>query len=119
MRKQTFSVRVSGVDQNGTLATAAMTSDAIPFKGAGIWSLNAFITGLTFTGNAPPQVTIEVSNDPAAASFTPMAGAINVTLNDRFYFDDLDSTWKYFRVKYDPQNATGGTKNFDAIQNGQ
>ena len=115
--KQTFSVRVSGVDQNGTAATASMTSDAISFREIGIWSLNAYITGLTFTGNQPPQVTIEVSNDSAAASFTPLTGAINVTLDDRHYFDNLDSTWKFFRVVYDPQNATGGTKNFDSIQN--
>lgn len=115
--KQPITVRnISGTPQNGTLATAALTSKAISFKETGIWSLNVWINGLTFTASRPPVVTIEVSNTDDPNSFTPLTNATNVVLNDRHYFDNLDSTWKYFRIIYDPRNATAGTKNFDLIQ---
>lgn len=114
--KQPISVRQAGTKQNGTAATAAMTSDPIAFKRSGIWSLNCWINALTFTASRPPVVTIEVSETTDVNSFTPLTNATNVVLNDRHYFDNLDSTWKYFRIVYDPRNATGGTKNFDLIQ---
>jgi hypothetical protein len=92
-----------------------MTSDAIEFKGAGYWSLNVWTNALAYTGQAP-QVTIEVSNDDDTNSFTPLSGAINVNVDPKQYFDNLDSTWKYFRIVWDPKGSTAGTKNFDLIQ---
>jgi len=111
--KQQISVRAAGTNQNGTLATASMTSDAIEFKENVTWSLNVWFTGLTVTGQSP-QITIEVSNDTDINSFRKLTGATNVNVPE--YFDSIDSTFKYFRIVYTPKGATGGTKNFDLIQ---
>ena len=111
--KQIISVRVSGVNQNGTAATASMTSDPIEFSENIAWSLNVWFTGLTVSGT-DPEFTIEVSNDRDSNSFVPLEGAENVTAPE--YVVSEFSQWKYFRIVYDPKGATGGTKNFDLIQ---
>ena len=111
--KECVSIRVSGVDQDGTAATAAMTSDAIEFAENNFWSVNIWFTGLTVTGQNP-EITIEVSNDADANSFTGLDGAENVTVPEMLY--SSFSEWRYWRIVYDPKGATGGTKNFDLIQ---
>ena len=111
-KKQIFKIRVSGTDQNGTLATASMTSDAIEFKENTYWSLNVWFDSLSVIGQ-DPQVTIEVSDRVDSNSFNPLSGATTVNVPE--YFDGLDATWKYFRVVYDPKGATAGDKYFDLI----
>lgn len=113
--KQPITVRnISNTPQNGTAATAAMTSKAISFADEGIWSLNVWFNA-AFAATQSPQITIEVSNDTDADSFTVLSGANKV--NAPHFFDNLDSTWKFFRIIYDPKGASAGEKNFDLIQN--
>jgi len=112
--KQNISIRVAGVNQDGTASTAAITSDAIEFVNNEAWSFNVWFTGLTFTAGKPPTITIEVSNDTDTNSFTPLSGG--TVVNTPVYIDSEFSKWRYMRIIYDPQNATGGTKNFDLVQ---
>lgn len=112
--QQPWTVRVGGVPLNGSAATAAFTSDAIAFKDNIEWSLNVWFTGLVFTGTNAPTVTIEVSNDDDVNSFRGLDGAKGVKVPE--YWERLYSSWKYFRIVYDPKGASAGTKNFDLTQ---
>lgn len=112
--KQIISVRVGGARINGSLATAAMTSDAIEFKDNVIWNLNVWFSGaFAYTGQLP-QITIEVSNDVDVNSFRKYGAFSNVNVPEAF--EDIKMTWKYFRIVYDPKGATAGAKYFDLIQ---
>ena len=110
MAKQNIDVRVSGVTQDGTAATAAITSDPIEFKDNAPWSLNIWYTGLTGTA---PLITIEVSNTTDTASFTPLRRATALT-TPRMIKSEL-SKWRYFRVVLTTAGTTGGFKFFDLI----
>lgn len=113
MAKERRIIRVAGTDQNGTAATTGITSDAIPFIRNFEWSLNVWFTGLTYSGNNQPEVTIEVSNDTDVNSFRFLGRANEIKVPE--YFEKNASSWKYFRVIYDPKGASAGTKNFDLI----
>lgn len=106
----------SGVDVNGSAATADMTSDAIPFDINKPWSLNVWFDSAFSVTGSDPTITIEVSNDfdGDADSFTPLTDATDIDLP--YYFDGLDSTFLWMRVVYTANGATAGTKNFDLIQ---
>lgn len=110
--KKYITIRQSGTDQNGTAATSSMTSDAVEFTTNGYWVLNVWFDSLTVSGTNP-EFTIEVSNDTDPDSFNALEGADNVTAPE--YVTSEFSQWRYFRVVYTPNGATGGTKYFDLI----
>ena len=111
--KPKTTVRVSGVDQNETVATASFTSDAIEFKSNTYWNLNVwFDIAFSVTGQQP-TVTIQVSNDEDSESFNDLQGAIEVDVPEVF-FSEM-STWKFMRIVYTANGTTAGLKNFDLI----
>lgn len=112
MNKERRIIRVSGVDQNGTAATAAITSDPIDFLLNQFWSINIWFDSLAVTGT-DPEITIEISNDIDPNSFRELDNAKDISVPELLY--SSFSEWKYWRIKYDPKGATGGTKNFDLI----
>lgn len=110
MAKLLKSFQDAGGDFNGSAATLASVTAAVPFEKNSSWSLNAWIDSLTFAGQAP-TITIEVANTKTAAAFTPLSIAINITINSEIFIKSEFSKWKFFRLNYDPKGATGGTKN--------
>lgn len=108
--KQTYTFRDAGGKFEGTAATLASVTDAIKFKDNTSWLLNMWITGLTFAGKAP-TVTVEVANTTTATAFTPLTGAIDITIDSEIVIKSEFAKWKFFRINYDPQGASAGTKN--------
>lgn len=114
MEKQLISITVGGVDQNGTAATSSMTSEAVEFKSNGFWSLNVWFSSLTVSGKNP-TITIQVSNDDNINSFSDLKDATLKDVSNNLVIKSEFSKWRYMRIIYTPNGATGGTKNFDLI----
>jgi len=109
---QKKTIRLAGVNQSGTSSTVAMTSDPIEFILNQFWSVNIWFDSLAVSGNFP-EITIEISNNIDPNSFRELDNAKDITVPELLY--SSFSEWKYWRIKYDPKGATGGTKNFDLI----
>jgi len=102
----------TGNDVNGTNATTSFTSEPIEFVSNTAWNLNVWFTSLAVTGKAP-TFTIQVSDTTDINSFNDLDNAVDIAAPHMV--TKSDSPWKYFRIVYDPQGATAGTKNFDLI----
>jgi hypothetical protein len=104
--------RATGNDVNGTNANVAFTSEPIQFNQNCVWNLNVWFTSLAVTGK-DPTFTIQVSDTTDVDSFNDLTNAVDIIAPHMV--TKKDSPWLYFRIIYDPQGATGGTKNFDLI----
>lgn len=102
----------TGTPINGTADDLAFTSEPIAFKDVVPWATSMwFSSGHTFTGQQP-QLTIEVSDDPDKTneSFQALPGGKDV--NVPHSWEDLSSTWLWFRYVYDPKGADGNSNKF-------
>ena len=108
---QKISVRDSAttLDINGTLTSLAFTSEPIEVLGKD-WSLNTWHTAALI---GVPTFTIEVSNVTDTGSFNPLGCAENLPTEKPFIYNS--SEYKYMRIVYLDNGATGGNKNFDLI----
>lgn len=105
--KQKITVRVGGVDVNGTSTATDFISDAIRV-GSKDWSLNSWFDAVV-TGS--PTFTVRGSNVTDADSFNPLGCATDKAAPDIIGY--LAAEYKYIQIEYNANGATGGNKNFD------
>lgn len=108
--RKRISVRVSGVDINNTAITSDFTSDPIELINE-YWNLNVWFDG-SITGS--PTITIEASNTTDSDSFNNIECFTGIQVPEMF--ESFTATYKYIRVVYSSNGATGANKYFDLMQ---
>lgn len=107
MRLETITIRESGTPVNGTAITSSFISDVFEIGGFA-WTLNVWFDG-AITGS--PTFSVQVSNDTDTDSFISL-GCANNTQAPTIIGDGI-AEYKYFRIVYSDNGATGGDKYFD------